>query len=247
MVRAILIDDEVVHHDVMKHNLATYCPDVKVVAELTSGAECLETIPRISFDILIMDIELGDMNSFEVLQQLALPDLHVIFITSFDKYALQAFKVHAVDYLLKPIEGQELALAIERAMTNIINRERQQGLVAEYSIHKNNKLVVADSHEYRFINIQDIAYCKACGNYTDIYHIDFQGNEVKFTDTHNLKFYEEKLEVFGFIRIHQSYLVNKDHVSRIRKNPFEIILLNHNHLPVARERKHIVLDYFTFS
>jgi two-component system, LytTR family, response regulator len=244
MLRAVIIDDEQVHRDVLKRNLSVYCKDIKVVGEFGSGTESLDGLPKLTFDLLFMDIELGDMNSFELLQQLPFTDLHIIFITSFDKYALQAFKVHAVDYLIKPVDGAGLQKSIEMAMSQIIGKDRRMGLISDYSFQKNNKLLLSDSVEYELIGIETITYCKSDGNYTNIFHLDIKGNEIRFTDTHNLKYFEDKLSNYGFIRIHQSYLVNKDHVYKVRKNPFEVVLVNGSSLPVARERKHVVFDFF---
>jgi two-component system, LytTR family, response regulator len=199
----------------------------------------------LQFDILFLDIELGDMNSFDMLQKMPHKDFHIIFITSFDKYALQAFKVHAVDYLLKPVEGPDLNLAIKRAMTQIFNEERRYGVLSEYSMQKNSRLLISETNEFKLIDLKNIIYCKADINYTDVYHLDVNGNLIKSTDTHNLKFYEEKLRPYGFLRIHQTFLVNREHVTRIKKNPCEIVLSTSLVLPVARDRKQDVLDYLS--
>jgi two-component system LytT family response regulator len=245
MIHSVIIDDQSIHHDILKRNLLLYCPEVKVVAEFFSGAEALAHLPTLKFDILFLDIELEDMTSFEMLQKLPYRDLHIIFITSFDKYAVQAFKVHAVDYLMKPVDGIELSKAIERAMAQIIDKERRMGLISEYSIQKNNKILVPEHNEYKLVEIDFILYCKADGNYTDLMQLESNGGELKYTDTHNLKYYEEKLKSFGFIRIHQSYLANKAHVSKIRKNPSELIMSNGTVLPIARDRKQDILDMFS--
>jgi two-component system LytT family response regulator len=245
LIKAVIIDDEPVHHDVMKRNLNSFCPEVKVVAQLYSGEECIKQLPRLNVDILFMDIQLGDMNSFELLQKLPNSDYHIIFITSYDQYALQAFKVHAIDFLLKPVDGRELVYAIDRAMSQIISREKRQGLFADYAFHKNNKLIVSDTYEYRFIGIEKIMYCKADGNYTDIFYKDDSGIEQKFKDSHNLKYYEDKLLAFGFIRIHQSFLVNKEQVVKIKKKSFEVVMHNNITLPIARERRQLVMDWFS--
>lgn len=247
MIGAVIVDDEPIHHDILKRNLSQFCPGVKVVGEFYSGNETLTALPQLAFDILFLDIELGDMNSFEMLKQLPYTDLHIIFITSFDKYALEAFRYHAVDYLLKPVDGAELSRAIERAMDQIISRERQYKLISDYSFNKNSKLLVADIEEYQLIEISSIIYCKSDGNYTNIYQVDAAGIEIRYTDTHNLKYFEEKLKPFRFIRIHQSYLVNREHVTRIRKNPCEVILSSGRCLPVARDRKQDILDDFSLS
>ncbi len=245
MIHSVIIDDQSIHHDILKRNLSLYCPEVKVVAEFFSGTEALLYLPTLKFDILFLDIELEDMNSFEMLQKLPYRDLHIIFITSFDKYAVQAFKVHAVDYLMKPVDGVELSKAIERAMAQIIDNERRLGLISDYSFQKNNKILVTEHNEYKLVDVESILYCKADGNYTDLFQLDSGSVEMKYTDTHNLKYFEEKLKSFGFIRIHQSFLVNKAHVSKIRKNPSEIIMSNGTVLPIARDRKQDILDMFS--
>jgi len=244
-IRGVIIEDESLHRDLLRRNLAAFCPDVQIVTEFKSGTEALKSLPSVAFDILFLDIELGDMTSFEMLQRMPYKDFHIIFITSFDKYAMQAFKVHAVDYLLKPVEGVQLDQAIKRAMSQIFSAERRYGVISEYSIQKNNRLLISDANEYKLIDFSSIVYCKADVNYTDIFHLDACINLLKSTDTHNLKYYEEKLKPFGFLRIHQSFLVNREHVSRIIKNPCEIVLSTSLVLPVARDRKQEVLDYLS--
>lgn len=244
MLLSVIVDDQSNHRDILKHNLTQHCPEVKVIAEFSSGNEALTHLPSLKFDILFLDIELGDMNSFEMLQKLPIRDLHIIFITSFDKYAVQAFKVYAIDYLMKPVNGLELSHAIERAMSQIIDKERSLNLVSDYSFQKNNKLLVTEHNEYELIDVDSILCCKAYGNYTEILQLTVKGQDKKFTDTHNLKYFEEKLKSFGFIRIHQSYLVNKKHVSKIRKNPSEVVMVNGAVYPIARDRKQDILDDF---
>jgi two-component system, LytTR family, response regulator len=245
MIKGVIIEDQSVHREYLRKNLTAFCPEVQVIAELKSGAEALEKLPSLQFDILFLDIELGDMNSFELLQKMQHKDFHIIFITSFDKYAMQAFKVHAIDYLLKPVEGPDLNKAINRAMTQIFNEERRYGVISEYSMQKNSRLLISETNEFKLIDFKNIIYCKADVNYTDVIHFDGKGNLTKSTDTHNLKFYEEKLRSYGFVRIHQSFLVNKEHVTRIKKNPCEIVLSTSLVLPVARERKQDVLDFLS--
>jgi two-component system, LytTR family, response regulator len=242
MIRGVIIEDESLHREVLRRNLAAFCPDVQIIAEITSGAEALQKLPGLSFDILFLDIELGDMTSFEMLQKLPYQDFHIIFITSFDTYAIQAFKVQAVDYLLKPADGHELNIALRKAMTRIFSPERRYGVISEYSFRKNNRLLIASSNEYKLVDISNILYCKADINYTDVFYLDGNGGIAKVTDTMNLKHYEEKLKALGFMRIHQSYLVNKEHVIRMKKNPCEIELTTSLILPVARERKQEVID-----
>jgi len=242
MIRAVIIDDESMHHEVLKRNLTLYCPEVQLVAEIFSGSEALAKLPSLEFDILFLDIELGDMNSFEMLHLLPDYDFHIIFITSFDQYAIQAFKVNAIDYLLKPVDGQELRLALSKAMNRHFNRESRHGLLSDYNIHKNNRLLISDTYELKLIDIKSIIYCQAAINYTDIYYLDSQGNVLKSTDSKNLKYYEEKLRSFGFIRLHQSFLANKDHILKVRKNPCVVVMSTGINLPVARERKQEVLE-----
>jgi two-component system, LytTR family, response regulator len=244
MIRGVIIEDEPLHRGVIKRNLLAFCPDVKIVAEIESGAEAVKVLPGLKFDILFMDIELGDMDAFEILRSLPESDLHIIFVTSHDKYAMKAFEVHAVDYLLKPVDGAKLVKSVEKAMLQIISSEKRYEIGSDYSISKNNRLLISSNNEYKLVDIDKVVYCKADGNYTDVNFIDVHGAYTKITDAHNLKNYDEKLKHYGFIRIHQSFLVNKTYVTRIRKNPCEVILSNDVALPVARERKQEVLEFF---
>ena len=110
-------------------------------------------------------------------------------------------------------------------------------------MRKNNRLLIPAANEYKLIDIDRILYCKADVNYSDVFYLDEAGKILKVTDTQNLKHYEEKLKPLGFLRIHQSYLVNCEHVVRIKKNPMEVVLSTMLSLPVARDRKQDVLDY----
>ena len=193
------------------------------------------------YDLILLDINLGDGTGFEVLEQCADKAFHVIFTTAYDEYAIKAFKYSALDYLLKPINPQEFIHSVNRV------KERQEGIrkeqlqyasgIAESGV--GNRIVVNSSSEIHFIDLDEILRLESYSNYTDIYLLNGQ----KITSTKTLKFYENLLAEANFFRIHQKHLVHLKYIKKYLKEDGGYVLLSDaSKLEVSRRKKEDLLN-----
>jgi two-component system LytT family response regulator len=239
MLTAIIIDDEASSRNALRQKLVNYCTGVTIVADCENGEEGIKNIEEKKPDIVFLDVEMPRMNGFTMLQQLHNRDFELIFITAYDHYAIKAIKFSALDYLVKPVEIEDLKAAVEKAvhkrkhspgnervellLQNLMNEKKEQQRVA-----------IPSMEGLQFISMSDIIYLEAQSNYTIIYLAD----SYKLTVSKTLKDFEELLPSPLFIRIHHSYLINKNHVTRyIKGEGGQVVMKNGVTLDVARRKK----------
>ncbi len=224
MMNAVIIEDE----PLLGRNLALmikeYCPDINVIALLDSGNMALEILPVIKYDLVFSDIQLGDMDAFTLFEQLDNPNQHIIFITAHDEFALNAFKLNAIDYLLKPIFPEDLKRAVNRALERIVSKDHLISLQGAYSAQKTGKILIKSNDEIHFLSPEKIIYCEADGAYTKIF-LDDNNSDYKLVTTH-LKKIEEALPKSHFFRIHDAHIVNCNFIDHIKYQK-RICVLNH--------------------
>ena len=233
MIRTIIIDDEPLARDVVKHYLGSF-PEVEVVAECSDGFEGIKAIAEHQPDLIFLDIQMPKISGFEMLE---LIDKHpaVIFTTAFDEYAIKAFEVNAVDYLLKPIEQGRFDLAMQKLParlnhSDVIARELLD--VAGLSPAQSNRVVVKKNGVIKIIAISDIHYLEADDDY-----VKLSTAEGIFHKNKTMSFFEQTLESSQFIRIHRSYIINLAQVSRIElkeKESYIVLLKSDIWLPVSK-------------
>ncbi len=245
MIRTIIIDDEPLQRNQLKTTIEECCPEINLIAEFGTGRAALQKIPHLPFELLLLDIELGDMTAFDLLAQLPVNDFHIIFITAYDDYAIKAFRVNAVDYLLKPVDGKELRLAMTKALSRIFSQNERHDLAFDYHLAKNRMICISEHRSFTFIPCEEIIYCHANGNYTDFIYQDPQGREQITTASNNILSFEQRLSGNAFIRIHQSYLVNSKKIHKLIKHSHKAILSNGLEIDVARDRWKTVVDTMT--
>ena len=241
MINAAIVEDEAIYLENLEAKLKQFAPEVNIITRISSGKEALQILPKISFDLLLLDIELGDMTAFDLLEKLKTHDYPIIFITSFEQYAIKAFKANAIDYLLKPVDGDELKAAVDKAKEKILTPEKITGLLFDYRLHKSNNLLISEKDEYSLLSFDSIVYCEADGNYT-IIHYEVLNKKHKKIATKTLKFFDEKLSPFNFLRISQSVLVNGDKVKKIVKKTNQMVMQNGESFPIAKRRKTEVIE-----
>lgn len=233
-LRAIIVEDEPSGLENLRWKLQTHCPEVEIIAECLNGKEAIQTIRRQLPDVIFLDILLGDMTGFDVLKAIKHPTFKVIFTTSYDEYAIQAIRNSAVDYLLKPVEVDELQEAVAKVRINA----GQQTPVTTNSRpvrSQNTKYGFPISTGKQFIDIQDIVYAQAEDNVAVLYLAD-SVKTVKLTRT--LGWLEEELAEYGFCRVHHSYLINFDHLDEyIRNEGGYVVMSNKKAISVSRRRK----------
>ena len=238
MISAIIIDDEAKGRLALREKLLSYCPQVKVVAEAANGQEALLLIQHHKPQLIFLDIEMPKMNGFEMLNELPEKDFHIIFTTAYDQYAIKAIKYAAFDYLLKPIDIQELQEAISNVETRENNQTKKQvELLQQNMLHPKkqlNKLAIPTLEGLLFFDINDIIHLEANSNYTNIYFT----NKTKITASKTLKEFEELLPEDIFFRTHHSHLINLNYIKRyIKGDGGQIELQNGSYVDVARRKK----------
>lgn len=249
MIRAVLVDDEKNNIDNLQGLLEKYCPQVNVIGFAKNGKEGKVVINELKPELLFLDIQMPEMNGFELLQSLNRRDFEVIFVTAYDQYGIQAVKFSAIDYLLKPVDVDELKVAVEKAIEK--NNSRKENFRLEnllsYLQHKDkrkeHRLALPISKETRFVNPHDIIRCESSNNYTHFY---LEGGE-KIIVSRPIFEYEEILADYDFIRCHQSYLVNKLRVkSWVKEDGSYLLLDDGTKIPVSRKKKEAVVKALTF-
>lgn len=242
-MKTYLVDDEQSSIKVLQNLLLDY-PEIKVVGCANGGEKALEDINRLQPDLLFLDIELGSMLSFQLLENLNYTNFQIIFISAFEHYALQAVKFCAIDYLLKPIDMDELAHALKNAVEKWKGQmvfDNTNSLLDHIKSQEKNlhKLALPFQGGYNICELNDIEYCCADGNYTEFYECNGQKTVV----SRKIKHYENLLREKEFIRIHNSYLINLNHLKTFNKSDGgHVTMASGKQLSVSQSRKQQLLD-----
>ncbi len=239
MIRAILVDDEISNTKNLKALLAKYCPDIEVVAIANTINEAASSIKNNRPNLVFLDIEMGHQTSFDLLKTFETIDFQVIFVTAYNHYGIQAIKHAALDYLLKPIDIDELKLAVEKArkkVSTIAQNLQVEFLVQQLTTKQRlpQKIALASQNETRYLLISDIVRCEADGTYT-VFHLL---NEEKITSSKPLREYSDILIPHSFIRTHQSHLINPSYIqSWLKEDGGTLLLTNREKIPVSKPNR----------
>lgn len=240
MIKAVIIDDEVRFRNSIRKKLEiNFSNEITIVGEAESVQGGITLIESKEPDILFLDIELTDGYSFEILNHLKNHDFQIIFITGFNHLAIQAIKLGALDYLLKPIDDDEFCEAVSKAIDSEKNKSLQELIKVSSDFFNGSKIkriVLKNSDAHHIINEDDLMYCKSEGNYTTF----FTKNDGSILISKTLKSTEELLTKSIFIKCHQSYLVNKFYISKMLNDGY-LILTDTTKIPVSGRRKEHVL------
>jgi len=234
MIRTILIDDESLARDIVKHYLREF-PEIEIVAECSDGFEGIKSITQHQPDFIFLDIQMPKINGFEMLELVEKPPA-VIFTTAFDEYAIKAFEVNAVDYLLKPIEKSRFDQAVQKISVKLNNLDATatQELLdsAAMSPAQHRRVVVKKNGVIKIIAVADIHYLEADDDY-----VKLSTTEGVFHKNKTMSFFERTLDTAQFIRIHRSYIINLAQVTRIElkeKDSYIVLLKSDIWLPVSK-------------
>jgi two-component system LytT family response regulator len=235
MITAVLVDDEGGAREFLRSRLQDVAPEIHAPGEAANIDEAARLITEKKPQLVFLDVEMPGGDGFELLKRLGHWDFEVIFTTSHQHYAIQAIRFSALDYLLKPVQADELRSAIDRFL------ERKEGtphVVKEHFLRniaerKEQALRLTLTHGDRTHAVppEEIAWCEAARNYTALHLLD----ERRFVSARTLKDYDEMLTPFGFIRVHKSALVNRRHVEGIDKEG-HVRLRNGARVEVSRRR-----------
>ena len=242
MIRAIIVDDEPYCCDTLETMLEKYCPEVQLIAVCHSGEEAITAISQQQPDLVFLDIEMPRMNGFDMLQKINPINFELIFTTSFDQYALRAIRFSALDYLLKPIDKDDLQIAvqkvIQRSQKPIVQQLQLLMQKLQQPANPLNKIALPTLEGLQMVPVETILYCESDSNYT-IFHLK---NKQKIIVSRTLKEMEELLEEYFFARVHSSYLVNLQEVNKYIKGEGGYLVLNDGStVNVSASRKKLLL------
>ncbi|NJC27321.1 LytR/AlgR family response regulator transcription factor [Neolewinella antarctica] len=240
---AILVEDMPQALAALQVDLKTYCPEVKIIGTADSVVSAAKLLRTEKPDLLLLDIDLGDGTSFDILE--IVPDLQaqLVFITASDEYAIKAFRFAAVDYLLKPVDGEQLKAAVDRAKERAGQLNTDSLDLLKKTIREPNKLPdrisLHTSENIMVARIENIVRCESDGNNTRFF---IEGEKPVFV-TKTLKHFERMLTEHHFVRIHQSHLVNLRHVVEFKKiDSGYLRLSNGDEVPVASRKRAEVVE-----
>ncbi len=236
MIRSVIIDDEPESRTAVYNILTNYCKDVKILGEASDVASGIKTIKGHQPDVVFLDIQMPDGSGFNLLESFTDIKFHVVFITSFDRYAIKAIKFSAIDYLLKPIDPGQLIDAVDKVRNLLPVKAQLPERVSTLLDNKQKitRIALPTTSGYSFVKIRDIVRCEADNNYTNF----FINEGGKFLVTRTLKEYENLLKDDSFVRVHQSHLINLDFVARyIKGEGGTVIMEDGSEVEVSRRQK----------
>jgi two-component system LytT family response regulator len=245
-MKAILIDDERDALEMLEWIIKKHCPELEIIAMCDSALDGLEKIRSLKPELVFLDIEMPQLNGFDLLERLGKYNFEVIFTTAYNQFAIKALKICALDYLLKPIDGDELKTAVQKALTrkSKVSSEQLEMLMNYFKPEKPKvrRVALTASDHLVFVDTNDILYCESDSNYTTFFLV--KGEKVMISKT--LKDVEEILEGADFFRIHASFLINMKHVSKFtRGDGGYVVMSNNQQITVSRKKKDEFFEMFS--
>lgn len=243
MLTALIIDDEEKGRLVLSQKLSDHCSDVKVIGNADGGERGRAMIESFRPDIVFLDIEMPGVNGFEMLNSLSEKNFHLIFTTAYDQYALKAIKFAAFDYLLKPIDIDELKFCVEK-----ISKEKSKSISNQLDILIQNtkknassfkRIAIPTNDGISYFNVDELIYLEADSNYTRLYFT----YDRKILASKTMKDFEEQLSDASFIRVHHTFIVNVQHITKyIKGDGGQVLLSNGKVIDVSRRKKADLLN-----
>jgi two-component system LytT family response regulator len=237
MIRAIIIDDIEQARITLKKDLQTYAPDVEVIGEANGVIEGARLLKNTNPDLLFLDIQMQDGSGFDLLDILKDISFKIIFITASDAHAIKAFRYAAIDYLMKPVDPDELVSALKKFREHRVNENEKYKLLNE-SLKNSNKphqrLALHTQDKIHIVNISDIIRCESNVNYTEFHF----ANAKKMLVTKTLKDFDELLSDQGFYRVHQSHLVNTKYIREfVKTDGGYLMMTDGSNIPVSTRKR----------
>jgi len=243
MIKTILVEDEVHNLNNLKRLVEKYCKEINIVATAANADEGICIINKLNPQLIFLDIQMPGKDGFQMLQELGKYDFEIIFVTAYSEYGIKAVKFSAIDYLLKPVNIDELKNAVNKATEKISNKRENEKLknLLHYLQNTNSKadhrIAISSIKEIKLLPVNEIIRCESENTYTFIYLL----NGEKILSTVPIATYEKLLETYGFIRCHQSHLINKKYVKSFLKNDgYSLLMTDKSMVPVSRQKKDAV-------
>ena len=247
-VTALIVDDEFQSRNYLSKLILQAAPDVKLVGQASSVEEAWTAIHELNPEIVFLDIMLKTDTGFDLLQRFQQLPFEIIFTTAFNEYAIRAFKFNALDYLLKPIDRNELCAAVDRARERISKNHKTapgqmeqlfETIRGQHTVQ--NKIAIPTAEGFEIMQLDEILYCQSSSSYT---HFFLQNNR-RLTSSYPLRQYDEILSDKNFFRAHKSYLVNLAHVKTYRKGEGgTIVMSDGQEIEVSRRNKEAFIKIF---
>lgn len=245
IIKAIIVDDSPQARKLLRLMLQEFAPDINIVAEAENGNLGIVVIKLHQPHVVFLDIDMPEKSGIQLAEELLEENIQcqIIFTTAFNQYAINAFRLSAIDYLLKPINEQQLLESIEKIRQNVQLKTAQEQLkVLSQNLKPNEKQVICIpiQNGYDYININDIEYLEADGSYVHLFLMDKKQKTV----SKNLKYFEQALESFSnFVRVHRSFIINLDLMKSFSKSGRgTIIMQNDKEVDLARDRRSSFLE-----
>ena len=242
-ITAVLVDDEQGNRENLLRMLESYCPQIRISGICSSVLEARTVLAAAQPDILFLDICLGNDTGFNLLESLSDISFEVIFVTAYDRFAIQAIRFSALDYLLKPIDPEELTRAVDKAVQIVLRKQenkRMQNLLANArTVDKQKKIALSVADKIEFVEIGTIVRCESESNYTTFF---LQSGE-KLIVSRTLKEFDDLLTPYNFLRVHQSHLINLDEIkSFIKTDGGYIRMKDGSSVSISRQRRNYVIE-----
>lgn len=243
MLKTIIIDDEPAGIEALEALLARNCPNVEVLATANTVKKAEQLLLNMSPDLVFLDIEMPYATGFELLSRFKNINFEVIFTTAFSQYAVKAFKHNAIDYLLKPIDPDELVTAVVKCLDkknkNLIGQSNVVEKLSATGTGKSTRLAIPMHDEIIYLDSEDIVHLEGDSNYTHIYLVDGK----KITASTTIKYYEELLKGMQFFRIHKAHIINLKYVKKYTKGiGGYITMIDNSTLEVSKHRKNQLME-----
>jgi len=236
MINTVIVDDEKKGRDLLQILLREHCPAINVVGVADDISKALELINLLNPELIFLDIHMPGGSGFDLLEKIGDRKINVIFVTAYHEHAIKAFKFSALDYLLKPIDEEELIKAVKKAEALVsktpVSKDAEV-LKPSYNTSGNGRLALSTSLGLVFVEIKDIERCEASGKYTTC----FLSNSKEIIVTKNLKEFEDVLSEYNFIRIHHSHLINLEYIRQYHKGRGGYITMKSGSTITVSQRK----------
>ncbi len=246
MLKAILVDDEQHCIDRLTKLLGSYTDLISIEVTCDTVPKAKDAIIELQPDVIFLDVQIYEMTGFDLLAQLSDINFEVVFITGFDRYAVNAFRHSALDYLLKPVDADDLDSTVKKLVEKATQKETSKKLETlfhnfESKVNNNRKLAIPSLYGHSFVKVDDIIRCHSQGNYTDIFLVSNR----KITATKTLKYFEEILDGSQFFRVHKSHYINMNFVEKYFKGKSSYVeMIDGVSVEIASRRKEEFLKRF---
>ncbi len=240
MIKAILVDDEQKATETLKMMLEEYCPDIEITGTANSAIEGVKEINSKKPDLVFLDVQMPNGTGFDLLESIPERKFDVIFVTAYNEYAIKAFKYSAIDYILKPVEINELITAVDRFKKNknIEKTSSYEALLENIKGNKPTKLAIPTQDTVEYVNIEDIIRLEADASYSNV----FLANKTKLFVSKNLGEFQNLTEDMDFFRIHKSHIISLRYIKKFHKNEDFVEMTDGSKVLLARRKKQEFID-----